>query len=53
MSGAVTVHAMIVDPRPFFGDAIRACLAKGGHVMLSQARDFDEAMRQADTLHSN
>jgi DNA-binding NarL/FixJ family response regulator len=51
MTETVAVRATIVDSRPLFRDAIRACLTKGGYVVLSQARDFDEAMRQADSLH--
>ena len=51
MPGTFIVRAIVADPRPPFGDAMRACLVKGGHVVLNQARDFDEAMRQVDSLH--
>ncbi len=53
MSGAVTVRAMIVDPRPLFGDLMRACLDKGGHSVLCRVQDFDEAMGCVDSLHPN
>ena len=53
MPEMATVSAMIVDPRPLFGDAMRACLAKDGYAVLCQVEDFNEAMRQADSLHLN
>ncbi len=51
MTKTVTVRAMIVDPRPLFCEAVRACLAKGGYVVLSCAQNLNEAMRQTDSLH--
>jgi two-component system, NarL family, response regulator EvgA len=51
MTETVKVRAIIVDPHPLFCDAIRNCLTKGGYVVLSQAQDLDETMRQADSLH--
>ena len=50
MPEIVAARAIVVDPHPRFGDSMRACLAKGGHVALSQAQYFDEAMHQTNLL---
>ncbi len=43
-------RALIVDSRPFFGEAMRACLGKGGHAMLGQALNLSEALSHVDSL---
>ncbi len=47
------VQAVIVDPRPLFCDAVRACLAKGGHIVVGQAQTLQDVLRQADSLRPN
>ncbi len=47
------VQAVIVDPRPLFCDAVRACLAKGGYVVVGQAQTLQDVLRQADSLRPN
>ena len=34
MPETTLLRAFVIDPRPLFGEGMRACLSKGGHVML-------------------
>lgn len=43
-------RALIVDSRPLFGEAMSACLSKGGHAMLGQALNLNEALSHVDSL---
>jgi DNA-binding NarL/FixJ family response regulator len=45
-----TARAIIVDPRPLFGEGMRVCLSHGGHTMLGQAANLEEARQQVDAL---
>ncbi len=53
MANAEIAQALIVDARPLFGEALRACLAKGGHKILGQAQSVDEAIQQIDAMEPN
>ena len=48
-----TARAIIVDPRPLFGEGMRACLNKGGHTMLGQALNLAEAFEQVKSRQPN
>lgn len=48
-----TAHAIILDPRPLFGEGMRACLSKGGHTMLGQALNLEEAFEQVGSRQPN
>jgi DNA-binding NarL/FixJ family response regulator len=50
MPKMTSARALIVDPRPFFGEAMRACLNKGGHAMLGQSLNLSEALSHVDSL---
>jgi DNA-binding NarL/FixJ family response regulator len=50
MPGTTVARAIVVDPRPLFGEGMRACLSKGGHLMLGQALNLEAARQQVDAL---
>lgn len=50
MPGTTVARAIVVDPRPLFGEGMRAFLSKGGHLMLGQALNLEEARQQVDAL---
>ena len=41
-----TARAIVLDPRPLFGNAVRAYLNKGGHTMLSQVLNLEQTLEQ-------
>ncbi len=53
MSNLLAVRAILVDPRPLFCEAIRACLEKGGHAVACQAPTLDDALHQLDSVAAN
>lgn len=44
------LRAFVIDPRPLFGGAMRACMSKGGHALLGQALTLSEGLSQVDSL---
>ncbi len=50
MPETTSARAFVVDPRPLFGEAMRACLSEGGHAMLGQALHLSEALSHVDSL---
>jgi DNA-binding NarL/FixJ family response regulator len=50
MPGTTFLRAFVIDPRPPFGEAMRAYLSKGGHALVGQALDLAEALSRLDSL---
>jgi DNA-binding NarL/FixJ family response regulator len=50
MPGTTFLRAFVVDPRPPFGEAMRAYLIKGGHALVGQALNLAEALSRLDSL---
>lgn len=44
------LRAFVIDPRPLFGGAMRACMSKGGYALLGQALTLSEGLSQVDSL---
>ncbi len=51
MSSLVPVRAIVVDPRPLFCVAMRACLAKGGHDVVGQTQE--DVLQKLDSSGAN
>jgi len=46
-------RAIVVDARPLFSKVIRECLEKGGHIILAQVQNLDEAIHHIDVVRPN
>jgi DNA-binding NarL/FixJ family response regulator len=53
MDDVKIARALIIDARPLFGEALRACLAKGGYRILGQVHGVDEALQQIEAMDPN
>lgn len=53
MTDVKIARTIVVDARPLFGEAIRACLEKDGHAILAQVQNLDGAIHQIDAVHPN